>query len=95
MRFNGILRPRKVPFPVQTRWNTWFEMVFYTKDHIMYWKNFFNEELSLNSGHETLIEITSLLNSQYQYGLLNIYVYFITIFGKQFVCSLGFFSNTK
>ena len=93
LRFNGILTPRKVPLPVQTRWNTWFEMVFYTNDHIMYWKNFFNEELSLNPGHETLIEITSLLNSQYHHGIINIYIYFITNFAKQFVDDLDFFQT--
>lgn len=93
LRLNGIVSPQKVPFPVKTRWNTWFEMVFYTNEYIQYWKDFFNNELSLDSQNETLKTITSLLNSQTQYRLLTIYISFITIFAKQFVQDLDFFQT--
>ena len=66
-------------------------MVFYTNGHIQYWKDFFNEESSLDSQNETLKSITSLLNSQIKYNLITIYLSFITIFAKQFVQDLDFF----
>ena len=68
-------------------------MVFYTNEHIQYWKDFFNNELSLNSQNEILKTITSLLNSQTQYRLLTIYISFITIFAKQFVQDIDFFQT--
>ena len=68
-------------------------MVFYTNEHIQYWKNFFNNELSLDSQNEILKTITSLLNSQTQYRLLTIYISFITIFAKQFVQDIDFFQT--
>ena len=91
LRLNGVATLRKIPLPVKTRWNTWFEMVFYTNGHIQYWKDFFNEESSLDSQNETLKSITSLLNSQIKYNLITIYLSFITIFAKQFVQDLDFF----
>jgi len=66
-------------------------MVFYTNGHIQYWKDFFNEESSLDSQNETLKSITSLLNSQIKYNLITIYLSFITIFAKQFIQDLDFF----
>jgi hAT family C-terminal dimerisation region len=93
LRLNGNASPRKIPLPVKTRWNTWFEMVFYTNEHIQYWGDFFNNELSLEPQHETLKSITSLLNSQTKYRLIKIYISFITIFAKQFVQDLDFFQT--
>ena len=68
-------------------------MVFYTNEHIQYWKDFFNNELSLDSQNEILKTITSLLNSQTQYRLFTIYISFITIFAKQFVQDIDFFQT--
>ncbi len=93
MRLNRIVSSRKIPLPVKTCWNTWFEIVFYTNEHIQYWKDFFNNELSLDSQNKTLKTITSLLNSQTQYRLLTIYISFITIFAKQFVQDIDFFQT--
>jgi len=91
LRLNGVATLQKIPLPVKTHWNTWFEMVFYTNGYIQYWKDFFDEELSLDSQNETLKSITSLLNSPIKYKLITIYLSFITIFAKQFVQDLDFF----
>ena len=45
---NGISSPRKIPLPNKTRWNSWFRMVFYTKDHIQYWADFLNVNMKKN-----------------------------------------------
>ncbi len=82
---------QKIPLPVRICWNIWFEMVFYTNGYIQYWKDFFDEELSLDSQNETLKSITSLLNSLIKYKLITIYLSFITIFAKQIVQDLDFF----
>jgi hypothetical protein len=68
-------------------------MVFYSNEHIQYWRDFFNDELSLDSQNETLKSITSFLNSQTKYRLIRIYISFIKIFAKQFVQDLDFFQT--
>jgi hypothetical protein len=90
---NGINSPRKIPLPNQTRWNSWFEMVFYTKEHIQYWQDFFKREYEKDSQNETIIFIHTILQNPNEIGIIIIYVNFISIYAKEFVQDLNFFQQ--
>ncbi|CAB4429475.1 unnamed protein product [Rhizophagus irregularis] len=47
LKMYGIPSPCKIPLYNKTRWNFWFRMVSYAKDHIVYWPSFFKEELNI------------------------------------------------
>ena len=65
-------------------------MVCYTKDHLVYWPGFFQSEIELDET-EALKVIVSLLANRQQFGLITIYVNFISIFSK----TLDFFQQGK
>ncbi|CAH1769004.1 14279_t:CDS:2, partial [Entrophospora sp. SA101] len=44
LQFHRVNQPQKIPLPCKTRWNSWFQMVNYTKDHLIYWPGFFQAE---------------------------------------------------
>ena len=90
---NGIGSPRKIPLPNQTRWNSWFRMVFYAKDHIQYWANFFRHEYEEESQNETIKTIHTILQNLQDVGVITIYIYFISIYAKEFVQDLDFFQK--
>ena len=93
LRMNGINSPRKIPLPNQTRWNSWFEMVFYTKEHIQYWQDFFKREYEKDSQNETIIFIHTILQNPNEIGIIIIYVNFISIYAKKFVQDFDFFQQ--
>ena len=65
-------------------------MVDYTKDHLVYWPEFFKAEIELDQT-ETLKTIVALLSTYF--GLITIYVNFISFFSCQFVQTLNFFQQ--
>jgi len=69
-------------------------MVCYTTDHLVYWPGFFQSEIELDET-EALKVIVSLLANRQQFGLITIYVNFISIFSQQFIKTLDFFSTRK
>ena len=90
LRFHGINQPQKIPLSCKTRWNSWFKMVNYAKNHLAYWHEFFQAELELDRT-EALITIITFLSNTQQFGLITIYVNFISIFSHQFIQILDFF----
>ena len=94
LKNHGILSPRKIPLPVVTRWNTWFEMIFYTLEHLFLLHDFFKKEFEDNSIDSTTIEkvLTTLDNSN-ELGLIHTYLHFISIYAREFVQDLEFFQS--
>ena len=93
LRHYGISSPCKIPLPVSTRWNSWFKMVEYTKTHLPYWNSFFQDELTNDTTNETLKKITKTLSDPYEFGIISIYIHFISIYAKQFVQDTDFFQK--
>ncbi|CAB4434241.1 unnamed protein product [Rhizophagus irregularis] len=85
---NGITSPCKIPLPNKTRWNSWFKMVFYTK-------NFYRIEHENDPKNEMISEIYSILQNSQQQGIITIYTNFISIYAKAFVQDLDFFQQQK
>ena len=94
LKFHGISQLRKIPLFCKTRWNSWFEMVNYTKDYLVYWHGFFQAELEFDKT-EALTTITTFLSDKQKFGLIRIFVNFISIFSHQFVQTLDFFQQEK
>ena len=90
---NGISSPRKIPLPNKTRWNSWSRMVFYTKDHIQYWADFFKREYEEESRNETIMAINITFQNPRKIGIITIYIHFISIYAKEFVQDLDFFKS--
>jgi len=63
LKFHGISQPRKIPLFCKTRWNSWFEMVNYTKDYLVYWHRFFQAELEFDKT-EALTTIITFLSDK-------------------------------
>ena len=82
---NGIASPCKIPLPNKTQWNSWFKMVFYTKEYLQFWPDFYEREYENDPRHETIGEIHSILQNTVQLGIITIYVNFISIYAKAFV----------
>jgi hypothetical protein len=60
---HGIEKPGKIPLPNTTRWNSWFKMVFYAKDHIGYWPSFFMKnmkEIKIMNQFQQLMEFCKM-----------------------------------
>src|SRR6266511_2604583 len=89
----GIASPCKIPLPNTTWWNSWFQMVFYTKDYIEYWPSFFEAELQENNRNEKIAKINAILHNEQQKGIIIIFIHFISIFSKEFVETLDFFQQ--
>ena len=66
-------------------------MVFYAKDHIQYWANFFRREYEEESQNEMIKTIHTTLQNLRDVGVITIYIYFISIYAKEFVQDLDFF----
>lgn len=92
---NGVASPCKIPLPNKTRWNSWFKMVFYTKEHIQYWRDFYKIEHENDLKHETIGAIYSILQNTQQLGTIIIYTNFISTYAKAFVQDLDFFQQQK
>src|SRR5260364_320099 len=92
LKNHGILRPQKIPLPVITRWNTWFEMIYYVLDHFFLIHDFFKEE-SKNNPSDSIEKILSTLNNPNDLGLIHIYLHFISIYSREFVYNLDFFQT--
>jgi len=69
------------------------EYTVHTKDHIIYWREFFQAEIELDQT-ETLKTIMALL-SDTQFGLITIYINFVSFFSCQFVQTLNFFQQQE
>jgi hypothetical protein len=93
LKHHGIELPRKIPLPNETRWNSWFRMVLYTKEYINYWPHFFESELQENLDNTTLLDIHNTLQNEQQMGIIRIYIYFISIFSQEFIQTLDFFQQ--
>lgn len=93
LKEHGIASPCKIPLPNTTRWNSWFRMVFYAKDHIDYWTSFFEAELQNNTNNEKIAKIYDILQNEQQRGVIIIYIHFISAFSKEFVDILDFFQQ--
>ena len=70
-------------------------MVSYTKEHLIYWPPFFKEEFNNDKRHHTLEAINSCLQNPQEFGLITIYVNFISLYAKEFVQDLDFFQQLK
>jgi len=92
---HGISSPCKIPLYNKTRWNSWFRMVFYVKEHIVYWPSFFKEELENNKKHNTLAAINSCLQNEQELEMTIIYLNFISFYAKEFVQDLDFFQQSN
>ena len=93
LRMHGIENPCKIPLPNATRWNSWFRMVFYAKDHIEYWISFFNEEYEKDPSHSSISIINNILQDTEKKALVTIYINFISCYAKEFVQDLDFFQQ--
>src|SRR4051794_28311056 len=67
-------------------------MVFYAKDHIQYWADFFRREYE-ESPNETVKTIHTTLQNLQDIGIITIYIYFISIYAKEFVQDLDSFQK--
>jgi hypothetical protein len=92
---HGISSPCKIPLYNKTRWNSWFRMVFYVKEHIVYWPSFFKEEYENDKKHNTLESINSCLQDEPKLGTITIYLNFISFYANEFVQDLDFFQQSK
>src|SRR5688572_309432 len=92
---HGISSPCKIPLYNKTRWNSWFRMVTYAKDHIIYWPSFFKEEFDNDKKHNTLAAINSCLQNVQELGLITIYLNFISSYATEFIQDLDFFQQLK
>ena len=54
-------------------------MVDYTKTYLPYWNSFFQDELSNDPTNETLKKITKTLSDPYEFGIVSIYIHFISL----------------
>jgi hypothetical protein len=95
LKMHGIPSPCKIPLYNKTRWNSWFRMVSYAKDHIIYWPSFFKEELDNDKKHNTLALINSCLQNERELGLIIIYLNFISFYASEFIQCLDFFQQIK
>src|SRR3954465_11746782 len=77
LKMHGISSPCKIPLYNKTRWNSWFQMVFYIKENIIYWPSFFNEEFNNDKRHRTLETINFHLQNVQELGVITIYANFI------------------
>ena len=68
-------------------------MVFYTKDHIQYWADFFRCEYEESQNNETIKTIHIILQNLRDISIIKIYTYFISIYAKEFVQDLDFFQT--
>ena len=90
---NGIPFTCQIPLPNKTRWNSWFKMVFYSKDYIQFWPGFYEAEYQLDPQHETITTINSTLHSEEDYKIILIFIHFICIYAIEFVQDLDFFQQ--
>src|SRR6266480_424115 len=88
-----IEKPCKIPLPNATRWNSWFKMVFYAKDHIYYWIPFYYEEYEKDKSNESVSAINEMLQDERKKGMIIIYLNFIAHFAQEFVQDLDFFQQ--
>ncbi|CAB4427774.1 unnamed protein product [Rhizophagus irregularis] len=96
LKMHGISSPCKIPLYNKTRWNSWFQMVMYTKEHIVFWPSFFQEEFNNDKRHRTLEAInTCLLQNAQELELITIYINFISSYAKEFIQDLDFFQQLK
>ena len=65
----------------------------YTKEHIVFWPSFFQEEFNNDKRHRTLEAINTCLQNAQELGLITIYVNFISSYAKEFVQDLDFFQQ--
>ena len=93
LRMHGIEKPCKIPLPNATRWNSWFKMVFYAKDHINYWPSFYYEEYERDKNNESISTINEILQNEQKKGIVTIYINFISCFAQEFVQDLDFFQQ--
>lgn len=94
LHFSGVTNIKKIPFPAKTRWNSWFEMVLYTRDYLVYWPEFFQSEFE-HDETDALRIICSFLSDAREFGLITIYINFISKFSKEFISTLNFFQQEK
>jgi hypothetical protein len=92
---NGISSPRKIPLPNKTRWNSWFRMVFYTKDHIQYWADFFKREYEEESRNETIMAINITFQNPRKIGIITIFTFILLQFMLKNLYRIWTFSKAK
>ena len=90
---HGIKNPCKIPLPNATRWNSWFKMVFYARNHIDYWPSFYHEEYERDKNNELISTINETLQNEITKGIIIIFINFIACFAQEFVQDLDFFQQ--
>ena len=93
LKMHEISLPCKIPLYNKTHWNSWFRMVIYVKEHIIYWPSFFKEELDNDKKHVILMAINSCLQNKKELGIITIYLNFISFYAKEFIQDLNFFQQ--
>ena len=67
----------------------------YTKEHIVYWSSFFQEEFNNDKKYHILKAINSYLQNAQELGLITIYTNFIFSYTKEFIQDFDFFQQLK
>ncbi|CAG8675231.1 5051_t:CDS:2, partial [Dentiscutata heterogama] len=64
LQVHRINNPCKTPLPNKTCQNSWFKIVFYTKDYIKYWASFYLEKYERDTSYDLIAEINTILQDR-------------------------------
>ena len=75
---NGILNPLLPPLPVKTRWNSWYNFVFWLNKHFNFFIEFYQEEKKNRNSNSAILELIKIFKDSNNIFFLQYIMHFIT-----------------
>ena len=95
LEYNGASHCKVIPFPVDTRWNSWFNSISYIAEVLDYLKSFFLYHCEAWKDSENVIKVMSLINNDVVFEDIRIKLWFTAESTKTLVSHLESFQARK
>ncbi|CAJ0909875.1 13215_t:CDS:2, partial [Entrophospora sp. SA101] len=79
------------PLPVKTRWNSWFNFVFWLDANFLHLVSFVPKESLISDAPKSIMQLNEIFSNPHRISYLHLIIKFITLNARRLIQDLEFF----